>query len=63
MVEPRHVHLVATKHVRRYLKGTLVVYSDIHSTVSSYYVAILIQIGKKVLKIEISLHDVVLVWD
>ena len=23
MVEPRHVHLVATKHVMRYLKGTL----------------------------------------
>ena len=23
MAEPRHVHLVATKHVRRYLKGTL----------------------------------------
>ena len=24
MVEPRHVHLVATKHVMKYLKGTLV---------------------------------------
>ena len=23
MVEPRHVHLVATRHVMRYLKGTL----------------------------------------
>jgi hypothetical protein len=23
LVEPRHVHLVATKHVMRYLKGTL----------------------------------------
>ena len=23
MVEPQHVHLVATKHVMRYLKGTL----------------------------------------
>jgi hypothetical protein len=23
MVEPRHVHLVAVKHVMRYLKGTL----------------------------------------
>ena len=23
MVEPRHVHLVAAKHVMRYLKGTL----------------------------------------
>ena len=23
MVEPRHVHLVATKHIIRYLKGTL----------------------------------------
>ena len=23
MVEPRHVHLIATKHVLRYLKGTL----------------------------------------
>jgi hypothetical protein len=23
MVEPRHVHLIATKHVMRYLKGTI----------------------------------------
>jgi hypothetical protein len=23
MVEPRHVHLIATKHVLRYLKGTI----------------------------------------
>ena len=23
MVDPRHVHIVATKHVMRYLKGTL----------------------------------------
>ena len=23
MVEPRHVHLVTTKHMMRYLKGTL----------------------------------------
>jgi hypothetical protein len=23
MVEPRHVHLIVTKHVMRYLKGTI----------------------------------------
>ena len=23
MVEPRHVHLIAAKHVMRYLKGTI----------------------------------------
>jgi hypothetical protein len=40
LVEPRHVHLVATKHVMRYLKGTIdcgLIYDEDHDfTLNGY---------------------------
>ena len=42
MVNPRHVYLVAEKHVMRYLKGKLDCGLKYVSIVSSYFVAILL---------------------
>jgi hypothetical protein len=61
-VEPRRVHLVAAKHVMRYLKGTLnygLCYTGDHDF--KLY-GILIQIGLKMLHTKKSLQDVVSVW-
>ena len=63
MVEPRHVHLIATKHVMRYLKGTLD-YGLIYETDSEFILyGYTYNIGQEALKIERPLKDVVLVWD
>jgi hypothetical protein len=62
LVEPRRVHLVAAKHVMRYLKGTLdfgLCYTGDHDF---RLLVILIQIGLEVFLIERALQDVVLVW-
>jgi hypothetical protein len=62
LVEPRRVHLVAAKHVMRYLKGTLDMASVILEIMTSDCMAILIQIGLEVLQTEKALQDVVSVW-
>jgi hypothetical protein len=62
LVEPRRVHLVAAKHVMRYLKGTLdfgLYYNGDHEF---RLVGILIQIGMEVFLIERVLQDVVSFW-
>jgi hypothetical protein len=62
LVEPRRVHLVAAKHVMRYLKGTLeygLYYTGDHDF---RLLVILIQIGLEVFLIERALQDVVSVW-
>ena len=48
MVEPRHVHLIAAKHVLRCLKGTLIMASDMLQIASLDWWAIQIQIGSVV---------------
>ena len=63
MVEPRHVHSFATKHVMRYLKCTLDCGLSMQRTVSSNYMAMLIQTRQEVLKTKRALQDVVSVWD
>ena len=40
LVEPKHVHLVATKHVMRYLKGTIDYVSFILEIMNSYCMVI-----------------------
>ena len=60
MVEPRGVHLIAAKHVMRYLKGTI----DYGLRyVSDRDKAILIQIGPVVLQTGRVHLDVASVWD
>jgi hypothetical protein len=60
MVEPRGVHLIAAKHVMRYLKGTI----DYGLRyVSNRDKAILIQIGTVVLQTGRVHLDVASVWD
>jgi hypothetical protein len=62
LVEPRRVHLVAAKHVMRYLKGTLDYGLFILEIMTSDCMVILIQIGLEVFLIERALQDVVSVW-
>jgi hypothetical protein len=59
LVEPRHVHLVAAKHVIRYLKGTL----DCGLNYDGDHDFTLIQIGLEVSLTRRALHDVVSVWN
>jgi hypothetical protein len=63
LVEPINVHLVAAKHVMRYLKGTLdcaLIYDGDHDFTLSGY---MIQIGLKVSLTGRTLQDIVSVWD
>jgi hypothetical protein len=59
LVEPKHVHLVAAKHVMRYLKGTLVFGLCYNGDHDFNWSVILIQIGLEVFLIERTLQDVV----
>jgi hypothetical protein len=59
LVEPRHVHLVATKHVMRYLKGTI----DCGLNYDGDHDFTLMQIGQEVFLTGKALQDVVSVWD
>ena len=63
MVEPRNVHLVVEKHVMRYLKGTLECGLK-YTTDSEFILCSYTDLDwEEVLKIEITLQDVVWVWD
>ena len=61
LVEPRHVDLVATKHVMKYLKG-MIDYGLYIEIMTSYCMVIHIQIGNEMSQIEITLREDVLVW-
>ena len=58
LVEPRRVHLVAAKHVMRYLKGMLDYGLFILEIMTSDCMVILIHVGMKVLLIGRRVHDV-----
>ena len=63
MVDPRQVHLVAAKHVLRYLKGTIDYGLRYAGTAISVWLAILILIGMAVFLTGRAPLDVSLAWD
>ena len=62
MVETIHVHLVATKHVMRYLKGMIDYGLSYNRIMTSYCMIIQIQIGQEVCHIERALQEGFSVW-
>ena len=52
LVQPRRVHLVAAKHVMRYLEGTIDVVYTTMETMTTDCMAIQMQIGLKVSQTE-----------
>ena len=63
MIDPRHVDLIAAKHILRYLRGTIDygIKYDVNQRLT--WRVMLIQIGKAVPSIGRALQDVVSVWD
>ena len=62
MVDPRQVHLVAAKHVLRYLKGTIDYGLRYARIANSAWLAIPIQIGPVVFRIGRAPLDVASPW-
>ena len=61
LTDPRHVHLIAAKHILRYLKGT-VDYGSSTRKIRRLWV-MLIQIGESVPSIGRALQDAASIWD
>ena len=58
MIDPRHVHLIAAKHILRYMRGTIVMGSSMRRIRRLTWRVMLIQIGQAVPSIGRAFQDV-----
>ena len=63
LMDLRHVHLIAAKHILRYLKGTVDYGLKYKANQRLTWRVMFIQIGKAVPSIGRALQDVASVWD
>ena len=63
MIDTRHVHLIAAKHILRYLKGTVDYVIKYEENQKINLEGLLIHIGQEVPSIGRALQDAASVWD